>query len=913
MKLKTKLIVGSILLGIVPVGIAGSMITWQANQEARVVIEDQAKNQLISIRGMKKNQIEAYFQTIRDQVLTFSNDRMIIEAMKAFTPAFKNYQKEIQASPQDFNSWKSNLSTYYQKDFMEEYGRRNPSQNTRTASYFSQLNLNSIALQYHYIKANPYSLGRKDEFASSKDSTTYSRWHEQYHPHIRDFLKRFGYYDIFLVDADSGDIVYSVFKELDYSTSLINGPYAETGIGQVFQEANTSDDSRSVSLVDFAPYPPSYEDSASFIASPIFDGSTKVGVLIFQMPIDRINAIMTNHEDWKRVGLGDSGETYLIGPDYTMRNQSRFLLEDKPNYLATIQAGNLPEPILNLIKAKNTSIGLQPVHTQGTQNALAGKTDFAIFPDYRGVPVLSAYAPLKIPGLHWVIMSEIDESEAFSPIETLKHQIVMSTLGVTGIMLIFSVGLGWFFAVRTTRPIQLLQSTIDSIRENSHMNKRVDIHSQDEIGGLAGSYNALLDHLQVVNNQMKKASQNVSNLASVVLDLVAPMSTSLHQQSNKASAVASSAAEMASMVNSVAYSAQNAATLTQEADSETCKIETVVSNTTSGMTRLADIVGDSQRKVSSMVEHSDQIGAVIRIIDDIAEQTNLLALNAAIEAARAGEQGRGFAVVADEVRKLAERTTKSTKEITEMIHAMQEETRSTVGVMEKGTQEATNAMALANQSSESLSLIIRSVNQVSDQMNQIAAATEEQSATTGQIKGNIENVATVSQENEASLGMVTRATMRLWGYAVAVQWVAAQEAGTLTTEPELSLARVGLDPIFLDHLYTTFLKSHSSVSALLGSLESEKRKALMLTEIVALIQYGRGETTGKAVLDLIGLNHVWLGMEASMHRFWVESLLQTLEQFDSKWSPELKTTWAQSLKRGVEYLTTQAMATKVKA
>ncbi|MEX0828712.1 MAG: hypothetical protein WD032_00545, partial [Nitrospirales bacterium] len=112
-------------------------------------------------------------------------------------------------------------------------------------------------------------------------------------------LGKIGFY------LDSGDIVYTVFKELDYSTSLINGPYAETGIGRVFQEANASDNSQAVSLVDFAPYPPSYEDSASFIASPIFDGSTKVGVLIFQMPIDRINAIMTNQGYWKRVGLGD--------------------------------------------------------------------------------------------------------------------------------------------------------------------------------------------------------------------------------------------------------------------------------------------------------------------------------------------------------------------------------------------------------------------------------------------------------------------------------------------------------------------------------------------------------------------------------------------------------------------------------
>ncbi|MEX2494424.1 MAG: hypothetical protein WD425_22010 [Nitrospirales bacterium] len=198
-------------------------------------------------------------------------------------------------------------------------------------------------------------------------------------------------------------------------------------------------------------------------------------------------------------------------------------------------------------------------------------------------------------------------------------------------------------------------------------------------------------------------------------------------------------------------------------------------------------------------------------------------------------------------------------------------------------------------------------------MSQIAGATEEQATTTEKIKGNIEAVANASQQNEASLGMVTRATMRLWGYAVAVQWVAAQEAGALTTEPELSLARVGLDPDFLEHLYENFVMSHRSISDMLSPFDCEKRKALMLTELVALLQFGRGEKNGKLVLGLVGVNHAWLGMEPSMYQYWSDSLLNALKRFDQKWSPELEKIWTDSLRSGLEYLSTQTMAMKTKA
>ena len=259
---------------------------------------------------------------------------------------------------------------------------------------------NTRILQDLYIASNNNNTGEKDLLESAEDPSSYSQTHKLYHPVIRDYLKRFGYYDIFLVDHETGNIVYSVYKEVDYGTSLLTGPYNQTNFASAFRAAKDADKNDFVKLVDYAPYHPSYNAPASFIASPIFDGDKKIGVLLFQMPVDKINNIMTNNQAWSKVGLGTSGETYIVGDDYTLRNQSRFLIEDQENYFKKIEQIGLPKKTIEKIKVFNSTIGLQEVKTEGTIAAQGGMIGLEIFNDYRGVPVLSSYKPLKIRLCH---------------------------------------------------------------------------------------------------------------------------------------------------------------------------------------------------------------------------------------------------------------------------------------------------------------------------------------------------------------------------------------------------------------------------------------------------------------------------------------------------------------------------------
>ena len=364
----------------------------------------------------------------------------------------------------------------------------------------------SRILQDLFIASNPSETGSKHLLDNPSDGSSYSKAHEIFHPIIRDFLEKFGYYDIFLVDVDTGGhIAYSVYKENDFGTSLVNGPYADTNFADAYNSARNSNDKDFVKIVDYEPYVPSYNAPAAFISSPIYDGSDKIGVLIFQMPIDRINNIMTNDHNWQNVGLGISGETYLAGADYLLRNQSRFLIEDSENYFRLID--NIGVPVLTIARIRNlnSTIGLQEVKTQGTIAALEGETGTAIFPDYRGVSVLSAYKPLKIEGLNWVIMSEIDEQEAFESIRQLAQRTAVAVAALIAIIIFVAIR----FARSLTKPIQLLTRTANELAQGN-LEVQIDYTEQkDEIGTLANSFDVMRLSMKDLIKNLEDMNQNL--------------------------------------------------------------------------------------------------------------------------------------------------------------------------------------------------------------------------------------------------------------------------------------------------------------------------------------------------------------------------------------------------------------------
>ncbi|VAW53992.1 Methyl-accepting chemotaxis sensor/transducer protein [hydrothermal vent metagenome] len=736
MKIKQKIILGASALILTATLSSTYILSVIALSDASEALQVQVKNNLTAIRSSSKIAIEDYFKIINHQILTFSNDRMIIDAANQFKTAFKNYKTELSIS--DVAFYRKKLALYYNEEFGTEYIKRNNGNKANVDTLIAQLDDDSILLQYAYIKANKYPLGEKDKLISINNDSSYNSLHTRYHPHIKDFLDKFGYYDIFIVDPDSGDIIYSVFKELDYSTSLKTGAFNKTGIGEAFKKANQLTSTDQFSITDFATYTPSYEDPASFIASPIFDGNKKIAILIFQMPIDRINDVMTHHQTWKKNGLGESGETYLVAADKTLRSMSRFLIEDAQGYYNALEKTGIDITLLNKIKTKQTSIALQPANTPGVVSALSGKTGFDIFPDYRNVPVLSAYAPLNISGLNWVVMSEIDEAEAYAPIVSMSTEIKTFAFILSIVLVFIGATLSWLFAQYLVKPLNKVVSAVQDIAMgDGDLTQRLNYLENDELGDLSKNLNLLMKKLQAILNEMAELIHTLADSSEELHKVADSTTLDIKAQLSQTAQLATAMNQMTATVHEVAQSAQNAAQGAESAKNQTAKGFEIMTQSMVDIDSLASKITTASGVIKNLANDTDNIGSVLDVIKSIAEQTNLLALNAAIEAARAGEQGRGFAVVADEVRTLASRTQTSTNEIEGMIDKLQAISKEAVIEMDHSQKSANAGKQKMAETGNALTSIRDAVDSISDLNFQIASAAEEQSNVAEEINQNV--------------------------------------------------------------------------------------------------------------------------------------------------------------------------------
>ncbi|WP_237733470.1 methyl-accepting chemotaxis protein [Vibrio fluvialis] len=410
-----------------------------------------------------------------------------------------------------------------------------------------------------------------------------------------------------------------------------------------------------------------------------------------------------------------------------MRSNSRFVLEDKAGYLALMKELGTDSATLAKMDALSTSIGLQPVNSDAVARGLAGETGFELIRDYRNIPVLSAYMPLNLHGLQWVLLSEIDESEAMAFLTTLKLHIKNSVLFMLLPAILIGLGIGWMMSRSILAPLNHMLQAVKQLGSGSgDLRYRLEEKGNDEVTELPRSFNAFIDHLDATFSTLLGSIKRMEPMSQDVNDVnvkLTKASNSMHHQSQQVQDQMTHSAEISQLVSGELEGIQQAsgATVKVLGSGRASVVETV-----SQMDQLSSDLSLVAQAVSNLTVDAEKIRQVIVVINDIAEQTNLLALNAAIEAARAGEQGRGFAVVADEVRNLSVKTRASTDSVSELIGAIRTSTQRVENVMSDSLESATACAERVNNAQDTWHQVEEAIANISLHVEKIGGAISEQ-------------------------------------------------------------------------------------------------------------------------------------------------------------------------------------------
>ncbi|MFM7007923.1 MAG: adenylate/guanylate cyclase domain-containing protein [Betaproteobacteria bacterium] len=499
----SKLLIMLCASGISAALVVGTISYFSADQALRNSISDQ----LVSIRETKKADISRYFDGEQRTFSVFSRSGQLVDATAAFRGGFASATSQVDPSA------RASLEAFYRDKFLPKVPDH---AGTATIGEYWPRSSAGIQLQSGYIAANPaedghrFQLGLNGELVAGVGS--YSDVHNRYHPWLVKAMEGMKLYDLFLVDADNGDVLYTVQKEADFATNLENGPYRNSGLARAFRAARDNHvDATGTVLVDFEKYRASFDIPSSFVAAPVIADGKTVAVVIGQLSIDDLNATLTSSGHWKSEGLGKTGEVYLVGSDGTSRSDSRFLIEDKEAYLKTLASLDVPQSTIAAIKSTGHSILNQKFATAAVKRALDGETGADNIRDYRGEAVLSAYAPLDVGGMRWAIIAEKDVAEALEPVYTLRMRVSLAT----GVMAILITLFSMFGARFFLGPIARLQAGVQRLR-GGETHFKIPIIGTDEFEELGKAFNEMLGELDERNqviatktNQYEKLLRNI--------------------------------------------------------------------------------------------------------------------------------------------------------------------------------------------------------------------------------------------------------------------------------------------------------------------------------------------------------------------------------------------------------------------
>lgn len=782
--IRTKLMLILLTLTLVPI-ILSSVVGYVSQRRA---LQVRTFDGIEAIRILKGQSVATYMKSVKSPAINFSASPPAINAAQSIKTLITELNKPEFTAQAD--AQRAKLDDYYRFVFAPEFELQNPG-TTAPLDMLPKLDQAAVLMQSNLLLGDTTALSGVDTGIKTQYNQVFTA--------INNFAvgvqKTWSFSNMFIIDPDTGVILYSVTNRVDIATSLIDGPYAESALGDIFQQSLTLTSPRDVIYSDFASHIPTYLHPEFYVASPIFAGTEKIGILILATPVDTLSGFLQ-----PRDGLGETGQTYLVGSDYLWRSDSPFLADI-----------GVSSTILN------ESVRTE---TPNVKAALQGKSGTGLATNTFGERVLMSWQPLviqeasgDIERVNWAVITEINQAE----VNRAANLLLLQSLAGLALLLIAVALISRWFSRQITQQIGEIHTTFDAF-ENEQFDARAKITTNDELGQMAGrinntfdtmsgliqtsnerdllqtsifsllteiadlaegdltveatvdegmtgaiadSINYLAESLRTAFNRVGTATLDLTSSVSSIQMTAEQLATGAELQASQIVDTSAAIDEMAISIQQVSQNSALSAKVGEQAQANAQRGGKAVRATIEGMSRIRTQVQNTSKSIKRLGEGTQEIDEMLQLIRTITKRTSILALNASIQASRAGEAGRGFMVVAEEVEQLAERSADATKQIELLIQTIQTETNEAVASMEATTHEVVVGSQLANEAGNHLTEIEAVSKQLSELIQGISLASKQQARGSESIALSMNEIAKVTQQTAGSQTSTSQSIINL--------------------------------------------------------------------------------------------------------------------------------------------------------
>ncbi|MBX2809729.1 MAG: methyl-accepting chemotaxis protein [Cellvibrionaceae bacterium] len=747
MKIKTKLTLASALLILLTLTVVTLGVGITATRHTGATLDKLAYQQLNALNYRAKELVQQYFIELSQRSSQMAADLLTVTNAFIFNFTYEGYVYNAEGLP-DEDFMRQAVRDFYQGDYAKRYEAINASA-LNVDGLLSRFDENALSLQYQYVAANQHQQ-KALLYGIDTDETEYSQAHNKFHTFAYSLLHHLGVDDILLADVATGFINYSVVKGADYTASLRQGELAGSIAGEVFRAVVEMDDKTAVYLSDFKPYAADFERNNAFMGVPVYSQDQKIAVLLLRISHKKLTAQVTGGGRWQNLGYGDTGQTQIIGRDGLLRTDSRAFLENPEDYLTQI-AALVPQPHLDVMRRIASDAGLQKRANPAVDEALAGRQGNIMYQTFTGDTVLASYQPLKVLDQSWAIITEIQAAEIAAPRQALIAKIVFTSSVIGFITLVLallaSVGFSYGLLKPMANNVAIIRNLADG---DGDLTVRLAEDRKDETGELNQLFNRFISQISVLVHNIQEQSGVLLRTYTDLEGVVQENLKGVEQQQQATGEMTTNMRLLSQVGDDAMSSAQRATDAVERTRVSSEAGMHVVGQTYQSVEQLATDMQQATAIIKQLEVSSNDISALVDTIRDIADQTNLLALNAAIEAARAGEQGRGFAVVADEVRSLAMRTQTVTTDIDGIIHSLQTESNAAVTIIDKSHVLVSESLEEAGRAKQALESITEDVGAITQANCAIIDNLQQALAINGRVNqtiAEVDGICIVNQQN----------------------------------------------------------------------------------------------------------------------------------------------------------------------